>query len=79
MYAGNIPEAIRAAREGVRKGYGNYTLLTILGEALIRSGIAVGQSEFTEAQMVLEKAVTLQPNDPNPQISLGSLFDCWTV
>ena len=74
LYAGHMPEAITAAREGIRKGYGSYTLLTILGEALMRSGIASGQPEFSEAQIVLEKAVALQPNDPNSQISLGKFY-----
>jgi len=74
LYAGNMPETITAAREGIRKGYENYTLLTILGEALMRSGSTPGQPEFSEAQIVLEKAVTIQPNDPNSQISLGKLY-----
>jgi len=51
----------RPAREGIRKGYGNYTLLTILGEALIRSGITPGQPEFSEAKLCWEKAVAIQP------------------
>jgi len=74
LYAGNMPETITTAREGIRKGYGNYTLLTILGEALMRSGSTPGQPEFSEAQIVLEKAVAIQPNDPNSQISLGKLY-----
>jgi tetratricopeptide (TPR) repeat protein len=74
LYAGNMPEAIAAAREGIRKGFGSYTLLTILGEALLRSGITPGQNEFTEAQTVLEKAVAIQPDDPNAQISLGKFY-----
>jgi Flp pilus assembly protein TadD len=49
-------------------------VLTILGEALIRSGITPEQAEFSEAQIVLEKAVAIQPNDPNCQISLGKFY-----
>ena len=74
LYAGNMPETIAAAREGIRKGFGNYTLLTILGEGLMRSGITARQPEFSEAQIVLERAVAIQPNDPNSQISLGKLY-----
>ena len=74
LFAGNISETIRVAREGVKRGYENYTLLTILGEALIRSGIVLGQAEFAEAQTALERSVALQPNDPNSQISLGKLY-----
>jgi tetratricopeptide (TPR) repeat protein len=74
LFQGNIPEAIRIAREGVGKGYESHALLTVLGEALIRSGISRGQPEFTEAQAALEKAVASQPNDPSSQIALGSLY-----
>jgi predicted Zn-dependent protease len=48
--------------------------LTILGEALIRSGVSQGQAEFAEAQAALEKAVTQRPNDPASQIALGKLY-----
>jgi tetratricopeptide (TPR) repeat protein len=74
LFEGNIPDAIRTAREAVGKGYQNHALLTVLGEALIRSGISPGQPEFAEAQISLEKAVASQPNDPTSQIALGSLY-----
>jgi tetratricopeptide (TPR) repeat protein len=74
LYEGNIPDAIRTAREGVGKGYESHALLTMLGESLIRSGIGPGQPEFAEAQTDLEKAVAGQPNDPTSQIALGSLY-----
>lgn len=74
LFEGNIADAIRTAREGVAKGYENHALLTVLGEALIRSGISPGQAEFIEAQTALEKAVAGQPNDPTSQIALGSLY-----
>jgi predicted Zn-dependent protease len=48
-------------------------LLTVLGDALIRSGVVPGQPEFTEAQTALEKAVTQRPNDSASQIALGRL------
>jgi tetratricopeptide (TPR) repeat protein len=73
LLEGDIPRAIRTAREGVRKGYENAVLLTVLGEALIRSGVTPGQPEFAEAQAALEKAVTQRPNDPTSQIALGSI------
>jgi predicted Zn-dependent protease len=74
LFEGEIPEAIRSAREGVKQGYQNPALLTILGEALIRSGVTPGQSDFAEAQIALEKAVTQRPNDPASQIALGRLY-----
>jgi tetratricopeptide (TPR) repeat protein len=73
LLEGNISEAIRTAREGVKRGDENHALLTVLGEALLRSGANPGQPEFAEAQLALEKAATQLPNDPSAQIALGSL------
>jgi len=74
LLEGDIPSAIRAAREGVKHGYENPALLTILGEALIRSGVSPGQPEFTEAETALEKAVTQRSNDPASELALGRLY-----
>jgi predicted Zn-dependent protease len=74
MSAGEVDDAIRSTREGVKKGYENPALLTILGEALIRSGVSPGQEEFVEAQLALEKSVSLRPNDPASQIVLGNIY-----
>ena len=74
LLEGDLPDAIRSAREGVKKGYENPALLTVLGEALIRSGASPGQPEFEEAQTALERAVAQTPNDPASQIALGSLY-----
>ena len=74
MFEGDVDGAIRSARAGVRQGYENPALLTILGEALIRSGVSPGQSEFSEAQSALEKAVAQRPNGPAAQIALGNIY-----
>jgi predicted Zn-dependent protease len=74
LFKGEILAAVQTAREGVKRGYENPALLTILGEALIRSGVAAGQPEFAEAQTSLENAVVQRPNDPASQIALGSLY-----
>jgi len=74
LLEGDIPSAIRAAREGVNRGYENPALLTILGEALIRSGVSPGQPEFAEAETALEKAVTQRSNDPASQLALGRIY-----
>jgi predicted Zn-dependent protease len=71
---GKIEEAIRVARAGVQKSYDSHGLLTILGEALLRSGITPGQPEFVEAQNALEKTVAEHPDDPESHIALGSIF-----
>jgi len=74
MFDGHITKAIGAAREGVRKGHQDYTLLTLLGEALLRSGIAPGQPEFAEARNALEKAAGERSNYASAQIALGKVY-----
>lgn len=74
MFEGDVLEAVRAAREGVKKGHHDYVLLTLLGEALLRSGISPGQPEFTEAQEVLEKSVAERSNYAGSQLALGKLI-----
>lgn len=69
----NLPGAIRAARNGLRKEPENYVLLTILGQALIREGVSPGQPEFDEAHVALEKAVATRPDYPVSQLALGQL------
>jgi predicted Zn-dependent protease len=74
LFEGDVSGAAQAAREGVSKGFQSPILLTILGEALLRSGASPGQPEFAEAQADLEKAVAERPNDPSTQIALGRLY-----
>ena len=70
----NMPQAIRAARDGLRKEPENYILLTILGQALIRQGASPGQKEFEEAQIALEKSVSERPGYAVSQLALGQLL-----
>jgi tetratricopeptide (TPR) repeat protein len=74
MYAGNVAEAVRIAREGITKGHHNFLLLTLFGEASLRSGIALGQKEFEDARQALEAAVAERPNYPSSQLALGKLY-----
>ncbi len=74
MFEGDVSQAVRTAREGVKKGHHNYILLTLLGEALLRSGIAPAQPEFAEARDALEKSVGERPNYAGSQLALGKLY-----
>lgn len=74
LLEGNVSAAMQAAREGVSKGFQSPMLMTILGEALLRSGASPGQPEFAEAQAALEKAVVQRPNDSSSQLALGRLY-----
>jgi len=62
------------ARDGRKHGFQSPALLVILGKALLRSGIVLGQPEFVEAQDALEKAVAQRPNDPASKIALGQVY-----
>jgi Flp pilus assembly protein TadD len=74
VLAGDIPGALVAAREGIATGFQDPALLTVLGAALLRSGITPGQPEFSEAQSALERSVAERPNDAASQISLGEIY-----
>ncbi len=74
MFEGNVPEAIRVAREGIESGHQDFLLQTLLGEALLRSGIAPGQPEFSEARNALETSVGEHPNYAGSQLAIGKLY-----
>lgn len=69
----DMAQAIGAARAGLRKEPDDYVLLTILGQALIRTGAIPGQAEFAEARTALEKAVAERPEYSVAQLELGQL------
>jgi len=73
MLEGNVLAAVRIAREAVKKGDHDYRLLTLLGEALLRTGTSPGEKEFKEAQEALEKAVSERPNYAGSQLALGKV------
>jgi tetratricopeptide (TPR) repeat protein len=74
MFEGNLADAVRAARDGISKGHDNFMLLTLLGEALLRSGITPGQPEFEEAREALERAVSQRVDYASSQLTLGKLY-----
>ena len=74
MLEGNVADAIHIARQAVKKGNHDYRLLTLLGEALLRSGITPGEAEFKEAQEALEEAVAERPSYAGAQLALGKLL-----
>jgi tetratricopeptide (TPR) repeat protein len=74
MFQGDIAQAVRAARDGISKGHRNFMLLTLLGDALLRSGATAGRPEFDEARNALEEAVAERSNYPSAQLALGKLY-----
>lgn len=74
LLEGNIGDAIRVTREGIKRGHQNYILLTIFGDAVARSGEGPGQPEFAEAEAALKEAVAARPNYADSQAILGELY-----
>lgn len=74
MLDGDMEGAIRVAREGIKKGHAEDALFTILGVALVHSGVTPGEPEFAEAQAALEKSVAGHPRDASAQATLGKLY-----
>lgn len=72
-FEGNMPEVIRATRDGTKK-HESEALLTMLGVALVRLGASPGQAEFGEAQTALERAVRLRPDVATSRIALGKIY-----
>lgn len=73
LFVGDVAGAVKAAREGAQRNRADFLLLAVLGEALIRSGIAPGQPDFAEARAALDKSVSLRPNYADSQIALAKL------
>lgn len=74
LFEGNVPEAVRVAREGLRKGQQHFMLLSIYGEAVLRSGAGPESPEFADARAALERAILKMPNYASAQIALGKLY-----
>jgi len=75
LLSGDIPEAIQACRRGIAADHAHYLLLTMLGEALLRSGATPATApDFAEGQNALERAVQLRPNYSSARISLARYY-----
>src|SRR5215472_9707639 len=74
LIEGRMADVIRSARAGIHAGYPHYLLLTMLGEALLRTGAAPSTPEFTEAQGALEQAVAQRPSYSSSHVALGRIY-----
>jgi tetratricopeptide (TPR) repeat protein len=74
LIEGRMADVIRSARAGIHAGFSHYLLLTMLGEALLRTGAAPSTPEFTEAQGALEQAVAQRPAYSSSHIALGRVY-----
>jgi cellulose synthase operon protein C len=74
LIEGRMADVIRSARAGIHAGYSHYLLLTLLGEALLRTGAAPSTPEFTEAQGALEQAAAQRPAYSSSHVGLGRIY-----
>lgn len=75
LLAGDIPAVIRVTRKAIAAGRSHYLLLTMLGEALLRSGVTpASAADFAEAQNALERAVELRPTYSGAHVSLARVY-----
>lgn len=68
-----FPAALAAARHGLEGRRNSILLLTIFGQAALRSGARPGQAVFAEARKNLERAVALAPGNAAAELALGHL------
>jgi tetratricopeptide (TPR) repeat protein len=74
LFEGNVAEAVRVARRGMQSGQRHFMLLSLFGEAVLRSGSEPGSAEFAEARAALERAAAERPNYVSARIALGKLY-----
>jgi len=74
IFESNVDEAVRIAREGIRKGKQHFMLLALYGEAVILSGAEPRSQEFADARAALEQSVALSPTYVSARMSLGKLY-----
>ncbi len=74
LQAGSLAEAVRTLRDRVKQKPDDAILLYLLGEALMRSGAAPGDSDFTEARTALERSVRFNAAFVPSHVELGKIY-----
>jgi tetratricopeptide (TPR) repeat protein len=74
IFESDVDEAVRIAREGIRKGKQHFMLLALYGEAVMLSGVEAGSQELAEARAALEQSVALSPTYVSARMTLGKLY-----
>ena len=74
LETGHDEQAIRILRQRLKEKPNDASLLYLLGEALIRTGVAPGSPGYVEAQTALEKSVKIDPDLCLPHVSLGTIY-----
>jgi tetratricopeptide (TPR) repeat protein len=74
IFESEVGEAVRIAREGIKKGKQHFMLLALFGEATLLSGVEVRSEEFADARAALEQAIAVSPTYVSAHMSLGKLY-----
>ena len=74
LETGHDAQAIETLRQRLKDKPNDASLLYLLGEALIRTGVAPGSAGYLEAQNALERSITINPNLCLPHVSLGTIY-----
>lgn len=74
LFQSNPDEAVRIAREGIRKGRQHFMLLSLFGAAVMLAGAEPDSEEFAEARAALERAVVMSPAYASARVTLGKLY-----
>jgi predicted Zn-dependent protease len=74
LETGHDAEAIKVLRQRLHDKPNDPSLLYLLGEGLLRTGVRPGDPTYAEAQTDLERSVKLNPNLCLPHVSLGTIF-----
>jgi len=74
LFESDPDEAVRIAREGIRKGRQHFMLLALFGAAVMLSGAEPDSGDFAEARAALERAVALSPAYASARMTLGKLY-----
>ena len=74
LETGHDAQAIDILRHRLHDKPNDASLLYLLGEAILRTGVAPGSGAYIEAQTSLEKSVRINPNLCLPHVSLGTIY-----
>jgi tetratricopeptide (TPR) repeat protein len=74
LLEGDTAESIRVAQEAISKGQDNYILLSLLAQALLRSGVVPGDAGFSQAENAAQKSINERSDYAASHIVLGKLY-----
>lgn len=74
LETGNSKRATQLLRERLLVSPGNAQLQYLLAESLVRSDLSAGETNYAEAQMLLEQSIEHDPNNGLARVLLGKIY-----